>query len=94
MLLLIFVLMLAGREAMYAIGSVVCRNVTVVLVWDQDVVMFFCLRGAMVVCLAAVAFPCFVIGLLVFPLCGGAPTFLCRPQRKVGKRKRLYTASS
>src|SRR6266581_960395 len=28
-------------------------------------------------------------GLLAFPLCGGAPTFLCLPQRKVGKRKRL-----
>src|SRR5438445_702415 len=33
---------------------------------------------------AAGAFPCFVIGLLVFPLCGGAPTFLCWRQRKVG----------
>jgi len=35
------------------------------------------------------AFPCFVSGLLALPLCGAAPTFLCRPQRKVGKRKRL-----
>ncbi|MDT8836069.1 hypothetical protein ParKJ_01425 [Paraburkholderia fungorum] len=35
------------------------------------------------------AFPCFVIGLLALPLCGAAPTFLCLPQRKVGKRKRL-----
>ncbi len=35
------------------------------------------------------AFPCFVSGLLVLPLCGAAPTFLCLPQRKVGKRKRL-----
>jgi hypothetical protein len=37
----------------------------------------------------ALAFPCFVSGLLVLPLCGAAPTFLCLPQRKVGKRKRL-----
>ena len=35
------------------------------------------------------AFPCFLIGLLALPLCGAAPTFLCLPQRKVGKRKRL-----
>jgi hypothetical protein len=28
------------------------------------------------------AFPCFLIGLLASPLCGAAPTFLCRPQRK------------
>jgi hypothetical protein len=38
---------------------------------------------------AVLAFPCFVSGLLVSPLCGAAPTFLCLPQRKVGKRKRL-----
>jgi len=25
------------------------------------------------------------------PLCGAAPTFLCRLQRKVGKRKQLQT---
>ncbi|RKE25320.1 hypothetical protein B0G76_6847 [Paraburkholderia sp. BL23I1N1] len=42
----------------------------------------FCLPGAL-------AFPCFLIGLLASPLCGAAPTFLCLPQRKVGKRKRL-----
>jgi hypothetical protein len=35
-----------------------------------------------------------LIGLLVLPLCGAAPTFLCQPQRKVGKRKRLQTANS
>jgi hypothetical protein len=35
------------------------------------------------------AFPCCVSGLLALPLCGAAPTFLCLPQRKVGKRKRL-----
>jgi hypothetical protein len=28
------------------------------------------------------AFPCVLIGLLVFPLCGGAPTFLCRRKEK------------
>ena len=39
--------------------------------------------------LLLLAFPCFLSGLLAFPLCGGAPTFLCLPQRKVGKRKRL-----
>ena len=39
--------------------------------------------------LAFGAFPCFVSGLLALPLCGAAPTFLCMPQRKVGKRKRL-----
>src|ERR1700759_5367107 len=55
----------------------------------------FAFGGGIVYCVpAAVAFPCFVIGLLAFPLCGGAPTFLCRPQRKVRKRKRLYTANS
>ncbi|PQV47197.1 hypothetical protein B0G83_111224 [Paraburkholderia sp. BL21I4N1] len=41
------------------------------------------------VLLLLLAFPCFRGGLLAFPLCGGAPTFLCLPQRKVGKRKRL-----
>jgi hypothetical protein len=35
------------------------------------------------------AFPCFVFGLLVLPLCGAALTSLCRPQREVSKRKRL-----
>ena len=28
------------------------------------------------------AFPCIVSGLLAFPLCGGAPTFLCRRKEK------------
>ena len=37
----------------------------------------------------ALAFPCIVIGLLVLPLCGAAPTFLCRRKEKIGKRKRL-----
>jgi hypothetical protein len=50
------------------------------------VVFFFCLPTAL-------AFPCFDIGLFALPLCGAAPTFLCRPQRKVGKRKRAHTAS-
>ncbi len=45
----------------------------------------------LVVCsgVGLLAFPCFVSGLLALPLCGAAPTFLCLPQRKVGKRKRL-----
>jgi hypothetical protein len=38
---------------------------------------------------AALAFPRFVIGLLALPLCGAAPTSLCRLQREVGKRKQL-----
>ena len=37
----------------------------------------------------SLAFPCVVSGLLALPLCGAAPTFLCLPQSKVGKRKRL-----
>jgi hypothetical protein len=28
------------------------------------------------------AFPCFLIGLFVLPLCGAAPTFLCRRKEK------------
>jgi hypothetical protein len=28
------------------------------------------------------AFPCFVCGLLALPLCGAAPTFLCRRKEK------------
>jgi hypothetical protein len=48
---------------------------------------------SLVAVLAALAFPCILIGLLASPLCGAAPTFLCRPQRKVGKRKRAATAS-
>jgi hypothetical protein len=29
-----------------------------------------------------VAFPCFHVGLFVLPLCGAAPTFLCRRKEK------------
>jgi hypothetical protein len=50
--------------------------------------------GVWFVWVGLLAFPCFVSGVLALPLCGAAPTFLCLPQRKVGKRKRLYTASS
>src|SRR6201995_189234 len=50
---------------------------------------FFGLWRRHVLVPAVLAFPCFLAGLLAFPLCGGAPTFLCLPQRKVGKRKRL-----
>jgi hypothetical protein len=28
------------------------------------------------------AFPCFLSGLLALPLCGAAPTFLCRRKEK------------
>ena len=49
----------------------------------------FCLVGAFVSVLRVLAFPCFASGLLALPLCGAAPTFLCRLQRKVGKRKQL-----
>jgi hypothetical protein len=34
--------------------------------------------------LGALAFPCFVIGLLALPLCGAAPTFFAAA-KKVGK---------
>jgi hypothetical protein len=30
----------------------------------------------------ALAFPCFLIGLFASPLCGAAPTFLCRRKEK------------
>ncbi|MFL6646067.1 MAG: hypothetical protein ACJ8GM_17395, partial [Paraburkholderia fungorum] len=52
---------------------------------------FWGLFAVFVVCsgVGLLAFPCFVSGLLALPLCGAAPTFLCLPQRKVGKRKRL-----
>ncbi|CAE6749368.1 hypothetical protein R69658_02641 [Paraburkholderia aspalathi] len=50
---------------------------------------FLCLLGAFVSVLGALAFPCFVSGLLALPLCGAAPTSLCRLQREVGKRKQL-----
>ncbi|RKE35978.1 hypothetical protein B0G76_2118 [Paraburkholderia sp. BL23I1N1] len=50
----------------------------------------FCLLGGLFGCgFMVLAFPCFVGGLLALPLCGAAPTSLCRPQREVSKRKRL-----
>src|ERR1700761_3961733 len=48
-----------------------------------------CLFGGFVCLTWGLGFPCVVSGLLVLPLCGAAPTFLCLPQSKVGKRKRL-----
>jgi hypothetical protein len=43
--------------------------------------LFAC--GAFLGCLPTVlAFPCFVIGLFALPLCGAAPTFLCRRKEK------------
>jgi hypothetical protein len=38
-----------------------------------------CLFGCLPI---ALAFPCFVIGLFALPLCGAAPTFLCRRKEK------------
>jgi len=35
--------------------------------------------------------PLYVALVQALPLCGAAPTFLCRLQRKVGKRKQLQT---
>jgi hypothetical protein len=32
--------------------------------------------------LVALAFPCFHVGLFSLPLCGAAPTFLCRRKEK------------
>jgi hypothetical protein len=49
---------------------------------------FPCFVGGLFACgafgsaLMALAFPCFVIGLLGSPLCGAAPTFLCRRKEK------------
>jgi hypothetical protein len=52
------------------------------LAWDVQgflhQVQVFCLRGAFVCVLGALAFPCFVSGLLALPLCGAALTSLCR----------------
>jgi hypothetical protein len=64
----------------FAIGLEVCLRQGLSLVCS-----------ALLVCalLGFLAFSCFLSGLLAFPLCGGAPTFLCLPQSKVGKRKRL-----
>jgi hypothetical protein len=46
-------------------------------------------RAGLVVCLpAALAFSCFVIGLLVLPLCGAALTFFAAA-KKAKQRKRL-----
>ena len=73
--------------------AVVLVSVSVVCLWrwDLPVLVFWPFLAGLVVrsVVGLLAFPCFVIGLLAFPLCGGAPTFLCLPQRKVGKRKRL-----
>jgi hypothetical protein len=50
--------------------------------------VFACFVGGLFACgafgsaLMALAFPCFVIGLLGTPLCGAAPTFLCRRKEK------------
>ena len=54
--------------------------------------VWVCLRGALVVVLAALAFPCIVIGLLASPLCGAALTFFAAA-KKVSKESGLQTAS-
>jgi hypothetical protein len=54
--------------------------------------VFFCLRGALVVVLVALAFPCILIGLLAMPLCGAALTFFAAA-KKVSKESGLATAS-
>jgi hypothetical protein len=46
----------------------------------------------LVVVLAALAFPCIVIGLLALPLCGAALTFFAAA-KKVSKESGLQTAS-
>jgi hypothetical protein len=54
---------------------------------------FECLPTALFGCLlAALAFPCILIGLLASPLCGAAPTFFAAA-KKVGKESGLHTAS-
>jgi hypothetical protein len=46
--------------------------------------VFFCLAGGFVVDPGFLAFPCFVSGLLVLPLCGAALTFFAAA-KKVSK---------
>jgi hypothetical protein len=43
---------------------------------------FACGASFLVVVPGTLAFPCCVIGLLALPLCGAAPTFLCRRKEK------------
>ena len=54
-----------------------------------DKLGFLPFAAAFVCVLRLLAFPCIVSGLLALPLCGAAPTSLCRLQREVGKRKQL-----
>src|ERR1700760_17516 len=56
--------------------------------------MLLMLRWHPVFCCAGIQFllrwhPRYVFAAHALPLCGAAPTFLCRLQRKVGKRKQL-----
>jgi hypothetical protein len=37
----------------------------------------------------ALAFPCFLVGLVALPLCGAAPTFLCRRKERQAKESGL-----
>ena len=57
------------RLFLYACGGGLC------LIWLPSRRLFVCVPTAL-------AFPCILSGLLAFPLCGGAPTFLCLLQRK------------
>jgi hypothetical protein len=43
--------------------------------------VWVCLRGALVVVLVALAFPCILIGLLASPLCGAALTFFAAAKK-------------
>jgi hypothetical protein len=55
-------------------------------------VFFACGGFGLVVVFAVLAFPCFVGGLLVLPLCGAALTFFAAA-KKVSKESGLHTAS-
>src|SRR6266702_7874475 len=55
---------------------------------------FFAFDVGVVLCAYGVGLSLFSYWFISVPPVRGAPTFLCLPQRKVGKRKRLYTASA
>jgi hypothetical protein len=71
-------------------GRVFCLRRLVVRVWRWLFLasLVVCLPAALVWILAALAFPCIVIGLLASPLCGAAPTFFATA-KKVGKESGL-----
>jgi hypothetical protein len=55
---------------------------------------FVCLRGAHFCVPAALAFPCFLIGLLASPLCGAGTYFSLPAAKKSRQKKAAQTASS